>query len=174
MYVACSTQCFGSRTLEDALGIISALHFNKFDAAIHEGGKQLRPSEVAADVHHAAARLRYGPGLMPCAFSVEIDAPTAAAPHRPALKPRKMPTPPKLGVGASCHRSAEGTATRRFRSEECSSTQITPAATGKAMIATAVLTGPNGSRLRLARCLDSFLRVGHHVAALLGNGPSSW
>ena len=74
MYVACSTLCFGSRTLEDALAVISELKFNKFDMAIHEGGRQLRPSEVVADLARAAARLRHNPGLSPCAFSVEITA----------------------------------------------------------------------------------------------------
>lgn len=76
MHVACSTLCFGRRSLEDTLAVIAELQFNKFDVAIHEGGRQLRPSEVAADVAHAAARLRYNPGLTPCAFSVEIEAET--------------------------------------------------------------------------------------------------
>jgi sugar phosphate isomerase/epimerase len=62
--------------LEDALHIIAELEFNKFEAAIHEQGRQLKPSEVAADVGHAANRLRLGPGLMPAAFSVEIAADT--------------------------------------------------------------------------------------------------
>jgi sugar phosphate isomerase/epimerase len=66
--------CFGRRSLEDALRVIAELEFNKFDVAIHESGIQLKPSEVAADVSHAANRLRLGPGLMPAAFSVEIDA----------------------------------------------------------------------------------------------------
>jgi sugar phosphate isomerase/epimerase len=73
--VACSTLCFGRYGLEDALRIIGELRFGKFDLAIHEHGKQLKPSEVAADVPAAAARLRYSPGLSPVAFSVEIDAP---------------------------------------------------------------------------------------------------
>jgi sugar phosphate isomerase/epimerase len=75
VYVACSTLCFGRLTLEDALRVIAEQHFSKFDAAIHEDGRQLRPSEVAADVNAAAGRLRYGPGLTPVAFSVAIDAP---------------------------------------------------------------------------------------------------
>jgi sugar phosphate isomerase/epimerase len=56
--------------------MISELEFSKYDVAIHEHGRQLRPSEVAADVQRAATRLRFGPGLMPAAFSVEIDAPS--------------------------------------------------------------------------------------------------
>jgi sugar phosphate isomerase/epimerase len=76
VYVACSTLCFGRYSLEEALRIIAELQFNKFDVAIHETGGQLKPSEVAKDVHAAATRLRYGPGLAPSAFSVEIEAPT--------------------------------------------------------------------------------------------------
>jgi sugar phosphate isomerase/epimerase len=78
VFVACSTLCFGRSLLEDALRVIAELEFNKFDVAVHEHGGQLRPSEVAADVGHAAARLRHGPGLTPAAFSVALDAPTAA------------------------------------------------------------------------------------------------
>src|SRR5262249_34356179 len=62
----------------DALRVIGELRFNKFDAAIHEHGKQLRPSEVAADVAAAAARLRNGPGLAPAAFSADFDPPDEA------------------------------------------------------------------------------------------------
>jgi sugar phosphate isomerase/epimerase len=74
VFVACSTLCFARHSLEDALRIIAEMEFNKFDVAIHEHGKQVKPSEVAADVHHVANRLRLGPGLMPAAFSIEIDA----------------------------------------------------------------------------------------------------
>jgi sugar phosphate isomerase/epimerase len=74
--------CFGRHALEDALRIIAELEFNKFDLALHEHGRHLRPSEVADDVHLAAARLRPGPGLTPAAFSVEIDAADAAGHDR--------------------------------------------------------------------------------------------
>jgi sugar phosphate isomerase/epimerase len=76
VFVACSTQCFGRYSLEEALRQIGALEFGKFDLTLHERGKHLKPSEVADDVNHAAARLRLGPGLVPCAFSVEIEAPS--------------------------------------------------------------------------------------------------
>jgi sugar phosphate isomerase/epimerase len=69
--------CFGRHSLEDALRILAELEFNKFEVAIHEQGRQLKPSQVAADVTHTANRLRLGPGLMPAAFSVEIEADTA-------------------------------------------------------------------------------------------------
>src|SRR5205807_1745898 len=66
--------CFGRRSLEETLRSLAELEFNKFDVAIHEGGRQLRPSEVVADVNQAAQRLRLGPGLTPAAFSLEIEA----------------------------------------------------------------------------------------------------
>jgi sugar phosphate isomerase/epimerase len=82
VFVACSTLCFARRPLEDALRRIGELHFSKFDVAIHAGSCQLEPAEVADDVQAAAARLRYGPGLMPSAFSVEIDADDEPEWHR--------------------------------------------------------------------------------------------
>jgi sugar phosphate isomerase/epimerase len=82
VYVACSTLCFSRHSLEDTLRVIAELEFNKFDAAIHEQGRHLKPSEVAADVHLAACRLRHGTGLMPAAFSVEIEAATEAEASR--------------------------------------------------------------------------------------------
>ena len=61
MYVACSTLCFARHSFEDALGAIAELQFTKFEAALHESGPHLRPSEVAADVTAAAARLALRP-----------------------------------------------------------------------------------------------------------------
>jgi sugar phosphate isomerase/epimerase len=72
--VACSTLCFGKYPLERALGTIAELGFSKVDVAIHEAGPHLRPADVLADVPTAAQRLRVGPGLIPCAFSVVIAA----------------------------------------------------------------------------------------------------
>jgi len=74
VFIACSTVCFAKYSLEQAFRTIAELEFNKVDVAIHEGGKQLRPSDVAADVNAAAQRLRLGTGITPAAFDVEIDA----------------------------------------------------------------------------------------------------
>jgi sugar phosphate isomerase/epimerase len=74
VYVACSTQCFGSYPLDQAMRLIADMEFNKIDVAIHEHGNHLRPSAIAADVGIAAQRLKIGPGLVPVAFSLEIDA----------------------------------------------------------------------------------------------------
>jgi sugar phosphate isomerase/epimerase len=71
--VACSTLCFGKYPLERALQTIAELGFNKVDVAIHEEGPHLRPSDVMADVHTVATRLRLGPGLAPCAISIAAE-----------------------------------------------------------------------------------------------------
>lgn len=76
MFVACSTLCFARHSLEDSLRMVGELNFSKFDVAIHEHGCQLKPSQVAADVSAAAARLRNGFGLAPIAFYLELDAPS--------------------------------------------------------------------------------------------------
>lgn len=78
MFVACSTLCFSRLSLEDALDAMAELEFSKFEAALEEKCGQLRPSEVAADLGRAAARLRHGPGLTPAAFALQIDAANAA------------------------------------------------------------------------------------------------
>ena len=75
MIVACSTLCFGKYPFERALQTIAELGFSKVDVAIHEAGPHLKPSQVAADVHTVATRLRLGPGLTPCAFDVAADPP---------------------------------------------------------------------------------------------------
>jgi sugar phosphate isomerase/epimerase len=82
VYVACSTLCFARYPLERALRVIGELEFSKLDVAIHERGPHLRPSEVAADVPLAAQRIRIGPSLTPAAFSVEIEARSAAEHYR--------------------------------------------------------------------------------------------
>jgi sugar phosphate isomerase/epimerase len=82
VYVACSTLCFARYPLERALRVIGELEFSKLDVAIHERGPHLRPSEVADDVPLAAQRIRIGPSLTPAAFSVEIEARTAAEHYR--------------------------------------------------------------------------------------------
>jgi sugar phosphate isomerase/epimerase len=75
VYVACSTLCFDSYPFADALRTIAALEFSKIDVAIHERSNHLKPSQVARDVPAAAAQLRLGPGLVPSAISVAIEAP---------------------------------------------------------------------------------------------------
>src|SRR5207248_810173 len=75
MFVACSTLCFGRHPLDQALRVISELEFAKVEIAVHEQGPHLRPSQVAADVHGTAQRLRSGPSLVPAAYDAALDCP---------------------------------------------------------------------------------------------------
>lgn len=75
MYVACSTHCFNKYPLGEALGRIAEMEFHKIDVALHERSNHLRPSQVAQDATAAAAQLKNASGLVPAAFSVDIEAP---------------------------------------------------------------------------------------------------
>ncbi len=74
MYVACSTLCFSKPSLDDALAAVRELRFPKADLAIHEDGPHLKPSEVAADVLKASARLKAA-NLPLAAFHVVFGQP---------------------------------------------------------------------------------------------------
>ena len=78
-------------------------------------------------------------------------APAATAAQSPTLSPAKMPTPPKSGVGTSCQRSLEGTATSRRCSRVARRSQIASAEAGRAAIAARVLTSAEGRALLLGR-----------------------
>src|SRR3954451_11905142 len=78
---------------------------------------------------------------MPTRLRSTSKAPAAAASHKPALKPTKMPTPPSIGVASSCQRSALGRATSRRASGDLRRSQIATAVAGSATIATALVTG---------------------------------
>lgn len=74
MFVACSTLCFGTHPLDDALRTIGELQFSKIDLAIHEHGAHLKPSQVAQDVHKIAQHLKNACPLGLAAFHVSIHA----------------------------------------------------------------------------------------------------
>jgi sugar phosphate isomerase/epimerase len=72
VFVACSTLCFGQRSLIEALHAIGELGFTKVDLSVQEHGPHLRPSEVTADVGRAVQTLRSAGGLTVTAFHVEF------------------------------------------------------------------------------------------------------
>ena len=92
---------------------------------------------------------------MPPSSLVSGIALTATASQRPAVIPRKMPTPPKSGVALSCHRSAEGAATRRRANGQRSSRYTVSAEAGRAAAAVRVLTRREGSGAVLGLCLPA-------------------
>lgn len=72
MFVACSTLCFGTSPLSDALRRISELGFTKVDVAVGDSGQHLKLADVTADIGRTAQQLRAGPGLTVAAFHVEL------------------------------------------------------------------------------------------------------
>ena len=80
----------------------------------------------------------------PASSPLHSTAPIASAKRIPPMKPAKMPTPPNVGVGCSCQRSSDGTATRRPPSGERRSIQRTANVTGSAAIATIASTARKG------------------------------
>ena len=71
MFVSCSTLCFASQSLRDALQTISELRFAKADLAIHFNGPHLRPAEVLEDTATIYQRLKLS-GVGYSAFHVEF------------------------------------------------------------------------------------------------------
>jgi sugar phosphate isomerase/epimerase len=113
--VACSTLCFGKYPFERALRTIAELGFSKVDVAIHEEGPHLRPSDVAADVHTTATRLRLGPGLTPCAFSFASD-PAADRAHLAAVcRLARLTSVPVVTIAAASAATGLDAETRRLK-----------------------------------------------------------
>jgi sugar phosphate isomerase/epimerase len=113
--VACSTLCFGKYPLERALQTIAELGFSKVDVAIREEGPHLKPSEVAADVHAVAGRLRIGPGLTPCAFSVAAAADDLLAHLAAVCRLARLTSVPCVTIAASSAGTGLDAETRRLR-----------------------------------------------------------
>jgi sugar phosphate isomerase/epimerase len=76
VYVACSTLCFGRKSLDEALHAIREMRYAKADLAVHDGGPHLTPSDIAADVGKVVTRLKAA-NLPLAALHVKMD-PTAA------------------------------------------------------------------------------------------------
>ena len=74
MHIACSTGCFASLSLDQALRRIADLEFSKFELALIEGGPHLHPSRVAEDPAGAFREIRTGPSLTAAALYVDISA----------------------------------------------------------------------------------------------------
>jgi sugar phosphate isomerase/epimerase len=103
VYVACSTLCFGTLTLEDALRTIREMHFPKADLAIHDPGPHLTPGEVVADVGRVAQRLKAA-NLSLAAFHLRIGTANAAEAReqlRAVCRLARMSTVPLLAVPAA-------------------------------------------------------------------------
>ena len=74
MLVAASTECFSHLPLSGALQRLVDLEFTNVEIALHEGGAQLRPSQVADDLDTAIDICRKPRRLNVLTYSLEIDA----------------------------------------------------------------------------------------------------
>lgn len=72
MFVAASTECFRELSFEDAIDRLVDVEYTVVEVAVHEDGNQLKPSEVAADVHAAIERCLSPRRTDICAYSVRI------------------------------------------------------------------------------------------------------
>ncbi|HEX3998427.1 MAG TPA: sugar phosphate isomerase/epimerase [Pirellulales bacterium] len=72
MLVAASTECFPDLSHEEALQRLVDLEFTNVEIAIKEAGKQLKPSQVLADLERAVAVCRDTHRLTPVAYDVDI------------------------------------------------------------------------------------------------------
>ncbi len=74
MFVAASTECFPSLSLDGALSRLVDLEFTNAEIDIHEGGKHLTPSQVHANLEAATNACRATYRLNIAAYSVDITA----------------------------------------------------------------------------------------------------
>jgi len=74
VYVAATTDSFPEQPLDEAISRFVDLEYTRVELAIHESGRQLRPSEVAADLERAVGRCREISRLTPVAYSIELGA----------------------------------------------------------------------------------------------------
>jgi sugar phosphate isomerase/epimerase len=74
VFVCASSDCFGDLALDDALARLVDLEYTRVDIALCEGGGQLKPSQVAADLEKAVLACRETQRLTPVAYYVDIQA----------------------------------------------------------------------------------------------------
>ena len=84
------------------------------------------------------------PARIPPSSPLHSMIPAASATATPATKPAKIPTPPNVGVGCSCQRSSDGTATNRAPIGERRRSQRTATESENAAIATIAFTTGTG------------------------------
>jgi sugar phosphate isomerase/epimerase len=71
--VAASTECFPDLTLDEALQRLVDLEYTSVEIAISERGKQLKPSDVLADIEKVVAICRDTHRLTPVAYAVDLE-----------------------------------------------------------------------------------------------------
>lgn len=77
MFITCSTQCFGSKRLEEVFATMIELQFQKYELVLDENSNHLKPSEVHENLSKAIGLLKSTPGLIPTVFTAyfgELDS----------------------------------------------------------------------------------------------------
>lgn len=74
MFVAASSECFPSLSLDAVLERLVDLEYTSIEIAIHEHGGPLKPSQVLADLDGAIAKCRETYRLTISGYSVDINA----------------------------------------------------------------------------------------------------
>lgn len=103
MYVACSTLCFRTHPLDEALRTIRDLHFAKADLAVHEDGPHLRPSDLTGDISRVVQRLKASnvPIAAVHASFAELDGEQIRHQLRGVCRLARMLTVPLISVPAA-------------------------------------------------------------------------
>lgn len=107
MYVACSTLCFSTRPLDDALRTIRDLRFTKADVFLREDGPHLKPSDLVGDLTRVAQKIKAA-NVGIAAFHVTLSEPDGEAARgqlRGVCRLARVLTVPVLSVPAAARGS---------------------------------------------------------------------
>jgi len=74
VFVAASSDCFPDLPLDAALKRLVDLEYTRIEISLREGGNQLKPSQVAANLEQAVLACRETHRLTPVAYTLEIAA----------------------------------------------------------------------------------------------------
>ncbi|MEX2558359.1 MAG: TIM barrel protein [Pirellulales bacterium] len=74
VFVAASTECFPELSLDAALQRLVDLEYSRVEIGIRESGRQLKPSDVHANLEQAVHACRDTQRLTPVSYSVDIQA----------------------------------------------------------------------------------------------------
>ncbi|MCI0743187.1 MAG: sugar phosphate isomerase/epimerase [Gemmataceae bacterium] len=73
MFVAASTDCFSQLPLGEALARLVDLEYTSIEIALREDGRQLKPSDVLANLESATHACRTTHRLTPCAYYFDMS-----------------------------------------------------------------------------------------------------
>src|SRR5262245_58943640 len=103
VYIACSSLCFASYSLDKVLRTVNELQFAKVDLALHRDGPHLSLSDVATDVNRVAQLLRiHNMASAACHLDlVQVDPESARESLRAVCRLGRLLTVPILTLPAA-------------------------------------------------------------------------